>query len=189
MKLSFIMTISILVTIASFYPLCAEKTICNSDNPVIIAQQKEINSSDVQVYAKSNQMDSYNPTPQKAEIHFGLAISPQKETYSRGDLITLSWDLETPSVPVRCDIYLVILDIWNRLYFAPKWNLNPAPVVPDFVLPKDWIIENSPIMFFPIPCSKPPIGYMGTYTFAIGAAEPGTLNFVSNIAAVSFEIK
>ena len=77
----------------------------------------------------------------------------------------------------------------NMLYFAPNWKTTPVPVVPDFVLPPDMEIKNSPVMIFPVPCVRPPIGYMGTYTFAVGAFEPGTLNFLSNLATASFMVE
>ena len=39
-----------------------------------------------------------------------------------------------------------------------------------------------------VPDSKPPVGKTGAYTFAIAAAEPGPLNFITDISTVNFKI-
>ena len=50
-------------------------------------------------------------------------------------------------------------------------------------------MNKAPLLEFTIPSDKPPVSEPGTYTFAIAAMEPGTLELISNIATVSFELR
>ena len=64
---------------------------------------------------------------------------------------------------------------------------NKAPT--NVILVK--ILLKKPAVFGPgrIPGTKPPVSDAGTYTFAIATAKPGTIEWISNIATVSFEFE
>jgi hypothetical protein len=66
--------------------------------------------------------------------------------------------------------------------------MTPAAFIKNVTLPANYSMYGYPFLNIEIPNTLPPISDVGIYTFAIGATQPGTLNFVSNIATVSFVV-
>jgi hypothetical protein len=124
------------------------------------------------------------------EMEFGLSITPQKASYSSGDSMTLLLDLQSLSVDTNADIYFVVLQsTTGNLYFGLPWTLNPAPAISSFTIPANLSFSKVPLIPIAIPGTPQPVGMPGTYTFAIAAVTPGSLNFISNIATASFLVK
>jgi hypothetical protein len=123
------------------------------------------------------------------ELKFDLSLAPQKQTYTSGDSFNLLIDIQTPSTQITADIYFVLLQVdSNTLYFGTKWDTNSAAVLSGFSIPPNLSFSDALLMSIYIPKSKPTGVGAGTYAFAVAAAEPGTFNFISNIASVSFNL-
>lgn len=58
----------------------------------------------------------------------------------------------------------------------------------NITLPANIDISDSLLLDITIPNIMNPISEAGTYTFAIATTKPGTLEFISNIITVSFEV-
>jgi hypothetical protein len=136
------------------------------------------------IYAKL-----YKEGQQQKTLEFGLKLDPEKTSYSNGNKIKLLVDIQSPSNPINVDLYFVMLNPANTAYFGMDWNTTPKSLLNNFTVPANLSIAGAPLLEITIPNSKPPIGTTGTYIFAIGAAEHGTVNFISNIAIASFEVK
>jgi outer membrane protein assembly factor BamB len=156
----------------------------SSGSSPIIGEDKTIyiGSTSINFYAIGESQD-------KDAIEFGLNIDPEKSIYQNGDNIKLLLEVKTPSTNTNVDLYFVMLNPANTLYFGMDWNTTPTAVLKDFTVPANLSIKDAQLLEITIPSSKPPIGASGSYTFAIGATEPNTLNFLSNIATISFEVK
>ena len=109
--------------------------------------------------------------------------------FSDGDKITLTIDLKTPPAETITDIYLALLNPYDKLYFGLEWSTKINPTISNFALRPDFNQSDITLMEFDIPTEKPPISYLGTYTFAIVAAKHDTMDFISNISTVSFTIE
>ncbi|MBU1626830.1 hypothetical protein KKB18_05615 [bacterium] len=126
---------------------------------------------------------------EQTEIEFSLNIEPEKDFYKDGDNIELKLDLIAPSKDTSINLYFVMLNPSGNLLFAFLWDLNPVPVISNFTLPANFKLTDTTLLNITISSKLPPISASGTYTFAIAATEPGTLNFISNIATVSFTVE
>jgi hypothetical protein len=134
------------------------------------------------------------PTPSATPVDailIGISLNPKKSSYTKGDNFNLIFDIQGSSKDTYIDLYFVMLSITkNQLYFGLLWDMVPAAVITNFRLPANFVLFDIPILSITIPCIKPPIrDAAGTYAFAIGAAKPGTAEFISNIAIASFEVK
>jgi len=98
-------------------------------------------------------------------------------------------DFLTPEEVTYADIYFVMLDPFNNLYFGLNWDVTIKPLLSNYRLPVDVSLYDVPLLELLIPNDNPPVNLLGIYTFAIAAMEPNTLNPLSNIATVSFEVE
>jgi len=129
------------------------------------------------------------PTPE-VSVEFGLAISPRQSSFTTGDKFSLLLDIKTSSKPLYADIYWVMVQNFSgNAFFAPVWNDAAAPVLKNINVPPNVDTKGSLLLEVTIPATRPPIGERGVYTFAIGATKPGTANFISNIAVVSYKVE
>ena len=130
---------------------------------------------------------NYSRSPEK--IEFDLYIIPAQESYKESDNFMLNLDLRTPSTSTTSDLYFVMLDPANKLYFGVDWVTTPHEVSQNITLPGDFSLTGLSLMEITIPDSSPSISESGTYIFAIAAAKPGTIDWISNIATVSFMVE
>ncbi len=137
-----------------------------------------------------NPTPTRTPTPVK-NITFLLHIKPEQESFSYGDNFKLTLDLQTPAVPKVADIYFVMTcSISNHIWFGMNWDTEPKPTIKNITIPANLVMSGAPLLEIRnIPSYKPPIGYKGKYTFIIACTEPDTLNFISNLGAVSFIVE
>jgi hypothetical protein len=77
----------------------------------------------------------------------------------------------------------------GKLIFAPFWDEEPEAACYNFQLPYWLHITDTPIFGLKIPSTLPPVQVPATYRFAVGATKPGTLEFMSNISIVTFEVQ
>jgi predicted outer membrane repeat protein len=132
----------------------------------------------------------YPGKAQTDKIQFALSKVPAKETFSSGDHFSLLLDIQAPSKDTPIDIYFVLLNVnTNKLYFAFTWDMTPVAILKNFTLSANFTMTDAALRAITLPSQKPPISSKGNYAFAIAAAEPNTLNFISNIATASFEVK
>ncbi|MBU1626831.1 hypothetical protein KKB18_05620 [bacterium] len=137
---------------------------------------------DLNVYAKLYKAKEINP------FEFHLRLDPEQGFYEYDDNLKILVDLQTPTNPVKADLYFIMLDPAGKIYFASDWS-QAQPLLKNFEVPANIRITGAELLELNIPNSKPPVEDYGIYTFAIGAAEPGTANFISNIATVSFNVE
>jgi len=123
-------------------------------------------------------------------VRFALYAEPSQPTYSLGEDLQILLDVKTAkSSPITCDLYFVMLNPANTIYFGTGWGLTPSAVANNLPLTGNMNILRAPVMTLAIPNTFPPIASPGDYTFAIGATQPGTLNFISNIATVGLTVQ
>jgi formylglycine-generating enzyme required for sulfatase activity len=122
------------------------------------------------------------------EIKFLLHPDPKITNLYLDESINILLDLHTQNYPSNIDLYFVLLNPQNKLFFGLDWNELPTPVLKNFTVPPNLTISNAPIYTITIPNLKPPISMTGVYIFAIAATAPGTLDFVSQINTLQFKV-
>jgi hypothetical protein len=122
-------------------------------------------------------------------FEFALHLNPEKTSFTNGDKIKALVDMQTPSNMVQADLYFVMINPANTLYFGMGWNTVAVPLLKNFTVPPNVSVKDLQLLELNIPNTLPVVGAPGTYIFAIGATEPGTINFVSNIASASFNVE
>jgi len=130
---------------------------------------------------------TFTPT-QEQPVHFNLSCNPDKSTFNDGDNIRILMSATTKTA-VTVDVYFVMLDPSSFLYFAPYWQTTKAQLMKNCNIPANLSLDNIQLLELSLPNLKPLVSDPGTYTFAVGATKPGTINFVSNISTVSFKVK
>jgi len=122
-------------------------------------------------------------------IEFALNIEPEGRLFfEKGDRLEILLDVQTHS-EVKADIYFVMHNgATDELLFGMSWNNELKTAIENLTLPDDLSLSDVEILEVTIPSEELPTADAGEYTFAIAATEPGTLNFISNIATVSFEV-
>lgn len=124
------------------------------------------------------------------KVQAALHIDPKSSCHGEDDQLKLLLDLNTPSESYNADIYLLMLGTYYRgIYFAPVWNEIPAPLFKNITLPPDVSLKDAAILDFVLPGNVIPGGSVGIYTFAFAAVKSGTMDFISNIALITFEYK
>jgi ligand-binding sensor domain-containing protein len=114
-------------------------------------------------------------------------IYVDKTEYKQSDTIKVSIDGENKGDTKAADVWLVMLDPAQNLYFATLWNSNPAPTLQNITFPTGFMLPMTEILQFSVPNNLPPIGALDNYIFAVGLADPGTYNFF-NISTAPFSI-
>jgi len=123
------------------------------------------------------------PQPELPKVE----IFTDRGRYRSGDTITISISGENKGEGKDVDIYLVMLDPAQNLYFGLLWDANPTPVLSNIYIPHGFGLLPTLILSYKIPNTLPPIADQGNYIFALGLADPGTLNFFS-ISTANFEV-
>jgi len=114
-------------------------------------------------------------------------IYTDKGRYRSGDTINVSIDGNNMGEGRETDIYIVMLDPSQDIYFASSWDGNPVPVLSNIFIPGGFLLPETTIFDFAIPNMKPPIGSTGDYIFAIGLTEPGKLDFY-HISSANYDV-
>jgi len=124
-------------------------------------------------------------------VKFDLHISPEQQlAFSDGDTIDILFDVASPANDsVICDIYFVMVDPSVMVYFGLGWSEAAGAVINKITLPPGLAIGYAQLLELTLPNTTPPVSGAGLYTFAIGATIPGTLDFISNIPTVSFDVR
>ncbi|MCP4651115.1 MAG: hypothetical protein GY853_13700, partial [PVC group bacterium] len=123
------------------------------------------------------------------QVKFALTTDPNQSTFANGDSFNILLDVTTYSTPVTCDIYIVLFNMGSGgAYFGLSWGGAPKAALKDLLLPSGISLKGVTLLPITIPSLNPPIADNGTYTLAIAAAKPGTLEFLSNIATASFTV-
>jgi len=118
-------------------------------------------------------------------IQFGLSTNPEKEKYTQGDEFFLLEDIRTSPAVFSADIYFSMENPDGVIFYGMNWGTEPTPALGPIMIPENLDIEDLPIMKIVVPEG---IAF-GEYTFSIYATKPGTLDFISNIATVSFTVE
>ncbi|MBU1626544.1 hypothetical protein KKB18_04170 [bacterium] len=116
-----------------------------------------------------------------------LNLSTDKGRYRAGDTITLSVEGENKGEDKHADIWLVMIDPAQNVYFALAWNNTPAPVISNIFFPAGFEMQKTTLSTFNVPNILPPISSAGTYIFAVGLADVGMTNFF-HISTAQFEV-
>jgi outer membrane protein assembly factor BamB len=129
------------------------------------------------------------PTPVES-IRFTLWTLPPNNTFTTGESFDLMIDIKTPAEPIYyADLYFVMMEnSTGNIYFSPLWTTKVSPVLKNYKMLAGIHSIGNPLIHVNIPQDKPPIKEAGFYTFAVAAAKPGTLEWVSNIATVGLSV-
>jgi len=123
-------------------------------------------------------------------ISMNLSNDPKKSEFTKGENLKIQLDLQTALSPVNADIYLVMLKLsTNELFFGLNWDNEPVPVLSNFLLPEKLSLFNTLLLDINILEDNIPFESGEDYLLGIVATEPGTLDFVSNLATVDIIIK
>ena len=137
---------------------------------------------------KSAYTDSIAILHPEQEIDYPVInIYTDRDRYSTGDTITISVDGENKSDGRACDLWLVMIDTYQNIYFAPMWDSTPAPALSDLYLPQGFTLPLTTLFEYPVPNGTPPVSDPGSYIFAIGLTDAGTMNFF-HVSSAGFEI-
>jgi len=124
-----------------------------------------------------------------ASAEVNLALQTGEIRYFAGDVFMLKLDLAiNEEEGFYGDIYLVIIDTNETVFFAPKWMTRPEPVIENFFFPPSIEFESALIVEQDIPSISFPMVNDGEHTLAIGIAQAGTTNFL-DIASCTTEYK
>ena len=66
----------------------------------------------------------YNP-----HIMFNFSLDPEKESYTTGDNLKLLLNIETATIEQKADIYFLMINPENKIYFAMNWDTIANPLV------------------------------------------------------------
>ena len=122
-------------------------------------------------------------------VFWGIEYTPMQFGYKNGDQLTIQLSLETAPAEITADIYLIMFDPDGKFYSGLVWNKGLQPVVQSFNFPANINIQNAPLFTFTIPSTIPPVDKLGVYMFYLAALNPGTTDFISNIASTGFTLQ
>jgi ligand-binding sensor domain-containing protein len=129
---------------------------------------------------------SFSPCLENSALALDVSVYTDKQVYFTGDKIKVDFSISGSTENASYDLYIALLVPSQEIYFFPGWikymTSIRIPLSAGYYLPRTNLFQ------FSIPNGTPPIGAMGDYMFATGAAIPGTSNFVSGIKTASFSI-
>jgi hypothetical protein len=120
-----------------------------------------------------------------------LRTDPYKATnmtVMSGNDVKIIVDFRTFPKSTNLDLYFVMMGPDGTIYSGLAWNEGIFPALRDLTLPANTNLFDLTLCEFTIPSQKPPVSALGTYTFALGAFKPGTMESLSNIAITSFNV-
>ena len=124
-------------------------------------------------------------------IQFELDIIPDKALFTEGDELKISAGVLTGtySDSMVVDLYFILIDQSNFIKSYPDWSSKLYPAAANLPLPANLSLDDITLLDMTLPSESPYISSAGTYMFAIFATLPGTLESISNLASVSFEVE
>jgi len=163
------------------YPFIAMN---DSGANVIVWESFEQDGSDYGVFARLCESEA------ESEMLLELYIDPPKNTFYNSESFNLLVELQAPDKNTDIDLYFVLLNgKSNELFFGLQWGKKPSALISNFMLPANFVLEKTALLNIKIPSSNPPINDSAFYTFAIAASKAGSVDFISNIATVSFKVE
>ncbi|RLC46034.1 MAG: hypothetical protein DRH70_06310, partial [Candidatus Coatesbacteria bacterium] len=121
-------------------------------------------------------------------------IYTDAETYDYGDTIEVSLAALNLGNGMSVDLYVGLLTPDGGLYtLSPYgvsgWSGNIEAWIPDIYVPPDFSMIRTPLFWFDVPSSMPPIGNEGEYNFASVLTGVGNFDqWVCNASLAPFEI-
>jgi ligand-binding sensor domain-containing protein len=98
--------------------------------------------------------------------------------YFKEDLFMLNLNLTINETSgFSGDVWLACMVPDGSIYFAPKWDEVPAPIIKNLMFPQNLQIESAAILKQTIPDDNFPIKDKGLYVFAFGISDTNTANF------------
>jgi M6 family metalloprotease-like protein len=125
------------------------------------------------------------------KIDLTLKVSPSQASFSNGNTFNILLGMKMPAQSIKADIYFVMVPPGTppSVYFGMNWTKTPVAIISNYSLPANLTLTDAQILRVTLPSIKPLMTIPGTYTYAIGAAKPGTFEFISNIASVNVIVK
>jgi len=123
-----------------------------------------------------------------------MSVWTDSSSYAFGDDVAISLGCTNSGSDVNADVYVVMVYNWGgdgERFWSPvgfgAWTEGILPWLTSFELPHGFNVS-MPAWSLPVPNDVPNLARSGDYTLLAGATEPGTLDAISNIAAVEFSI-
>jgi len=116
-----------------------------------------------------------------------IGLYTDHTAYAAGDQLQLSITAGNPGEARTVDFYLALADPSGTLYFWPSYTTTVTPALTGLALANGFFFPLSVLVDRQLPSSLPPIIGSGQYTFYAAFCDPGTLNFVGELAAAPFE--
>ncbi len=119
-----------------------------------------------------------------------ITIYTDAETYQSGDAIEVSLSAQNVVDGMSVDVYIgLITPDWDIYAYGPGgWTDSLEPWIPDIYVPSGFGMDRTPLWWFDVPCSMPPISEQGQYYFASVLTHPGTLEWVSQPSLALFTV-
>ncbi len=123
-----------------------------------------------------------------------MSISSDKTDYEFGDSVDVTVGAVNDGSTVEADIYvLLVFDFggaghrfWSPVGFD-AWTEGIQRWLTSFELPHG-LDTSLPVWSLPVPNDVPNLALSGDYTLLIGATDPGTFDFISDIAEWGFSV-
>ncbi len=121
-----------------------------------------------------------------------VGVSTNSDSYEFGDVLQIDVTVKNTGMSAFVDIFAVLtFDLggpeerhWSASATG-EWTAGLS-YYDTGVLIETGHDETTRVLSAPLPCQVPMIAKSGTYTLRMAAVEPGTLDFVSNIATLEF---
>ncbi len=121
-----------------------------------------------------------------------VGVSTNSDSYEFGDVLQIDVSMKNTGMSAFVDIFVVLtFDLagpeernWSASATG-EWTAGLS-YYDTGVLIETGHDETTRVLSAPLPCQAPMIAKSGTYTLRMAAVEPGTLDFVSNIATLEF---
>jgi hypothetical protein len=98
--------------------------------------------------------------------------------YFKDDVMMLNLNLTIDETSAFSgDVWLACMVPNGSIYFAPKWDEVPAPIIKNLMFPQSLKIISAMILKQTIPDDHFPMKDKGNYVFAIGISDTNTANF------------
>jgi len=124
-----------------------------------------------------------------------MSISADGTDYAFDDVVEVTVEAANDGTTVQADIYVALAysfggeseRFWSPVGFE-AWTEGIVPWLTNFELPNGLDVS-VPVWSLPVPNDVPNLALTGDYTLLIAATEPGTFEFICDIAAWGFSIQ
>lgn len=120
-------------------------------------------------------------------VRLGLNIFPHKTSFSDGDNLQILLDIETAHVDQVVNFYIIMKNPAGEISSGMLWEPGVAPAVNDVAVLGGLDLSNLLLLDISLPSDTPEIKQQGFYEFYVVAVSAGSVDFLSNIATVSFK--